>query len=143
MGWFNIFGLAAVAVILIPNIICALVYKGAFENRGISRVLLVLEGIGRYACMAFCVFNVPCTYWGFWFPEAFSVYLIAGGALLVFYLLGWLLFFLRGGGMHVWLSVTPALFFLFCGVMLLSVPLIAAAILFGITHITISVRNAK
>lgn len=143
MGWFNVFGLVAVTVILIPNIICAIVNKGAFENGNVSRPLLILEGIGRYGCMAFCVFNVPYTYLGFWFPEALSVYLIAGGALLVLYCLGWVLYFGRGGGMALWLSVVPTAFFLFCGGMLLSAPLLLSAVLFGIAHITISVRNTK
>lgn len=32
MGWFNYYGLVAVAVILIPNIICAITDKNAYEN---------------------------------------------------------------------------------------------------------------
>ena len=143
MGWFNYYGLIGVVIILIPNIVCALTCKESFENRNIHRAVLLLEQIGRYGCMAFCVFNIPYTFYGFWFPQAQAVYLIVGGACLVFYCLGWLLFFLRGGGMQVWLSVTPTVFFFFCGVMLLSVPLIASALLFGAAHITTSIRNSK
>ncbi len=32
MGWFNYYGLIAVAIIMIPNIVSAVVDKGAFEN---------------------------------------------------------------------------------------------------------------
>ena len=141
MGLFNAYGLIAVVIILIPNIICAIKYKDAFENRNIPRAVLVLEQLGRYGCMVFSVLNIPYTYFGFWFGGALFVYLIAGGICLVFYCLGWVLFFARGGGMEVWLSVTPTVFFVFCGVMLLSVPLIVSALLFGIAHIFISVRN--
>ena len=143
MGWFNVCGLIAIVIILIPNIICAVAKKAAFENKNIPRALLILEGIGRYGCMMFCVFNIPYTYWGFWFDGALFVYLIAGGGLLVLYCIGWVLFFAKGGGMELWLSVVPTIFFFFCGVMLLSVPLIVSAVLFGIAHITISLRNTK
>ena len=59
MGWFNYYGLAIVAIILIPNIISAVVDKGSFENKFSNKTVLVLEQTGRYGCMAFTVFNIP------------------------------------------------------------------------------------
>ncbi len=67
MGWFNYYGLIAVAIILIPNIISAAVDKSAFENRYNKKTILALEQIGRYGCIAFMIFNIPYTYFDFWF----------------------------------------------------------------------------
>lgn len=144
MGWFNYYGLIAVAIIMIPNIFCAILDKGAFENKCSNKILLVPEQIGRYGCMAFIVFNVPYTYFGFWFDGALTVYLSVGGALLFFYLLGWVLFWKQKSTVKMlWLSITPALLFVFCGVILLSVPLIVFAVVFGIGHISISYQNRE
>ena len=144
MGWFNYYGLVAVAIILIPNIISAIVDKSAFENKFNNKAMLVLEQIGRYGCIAFMVFNIPYTYFDFWFDNALLVYLIANGILLVLYILGWIVFRKRQNtAKALWLSVTPTVLFLFSGIILLSVPLICFGVIFGIAHITISYKNSK
>ncbi|MDE6059787.1 MAG: hypothetical protein K2G44_07100 [Clostridia bacterium] len=142
MSWFNYYGLIAVAIILIPNIISALVDKGAFENKYTNKAILALEQIGRYGCMVFMTFNIPYTYFNFWFDHALMVYLIVNGVLLLLYVLGWILF--RKGRNTIkmlWLSIIPTVLFLFSGIMLLSIPLIVLAVIFGIGHITVSYMN--
>ena len=144
MSWFNYYGLIAVVIILIPNIICAITDKTAYENSFNNRFFIISEQIGRYGCMAFMVFNIPYTYFNFWFGCALYVYLAVNGALLVFYCLGWIIFRKsRGVAKAVWLSVTPSAIFLFSGIMLTSVLLIACAVIFSVAHITISVKNAQ
>lgn len=66
MSWFNYYGLIAVAIILIPNIICAIVDKGAFENKYGNKVILLSEQIGRYGCMGlwFLIFPTPTSIFG-------------------------------------------------------------------------------
>lgn len=144
MGWFNYCGLAIVAVILVPNIISAIIDKGAFENRYNNKAMLVLEQIGRYGCMTFMVFDIPYTYFNFWFDCALTVYLTVNGALLVLYLSGWIIF--RKGQSAVkmlWLSIVPTALFVFSGIMLLSIPLIIFAVIFGMGHITVSYKNRQ
>ncbi|MCH5161595.1 MAG: hypothetical protein J1G04_06150 [Clostridiales bacterium] len=142
MSWFNYYGLIAVAIILIPNIISAVVDKSTFENKYDNKPILVSEQIGRYGCMAFTVFNIPYTYFNFWFSHALSVYLIVNGTLLVLYLLGWIVFRKgRNAVKMLYLSITPTVIFLFGGIMLLSVPLIISSVIFGIGHIAISYKN--
>ena len=144
MSWFNYYGLIAVAIILIPNIISAVVDKSAFINNYNNKSLLVLEQIGRYGCMAFMVFNIPYTYFNFWFNHALLVYLIVNGILLILYILGWIVF--RKGRNIIkmlWLSIIPTLLFLFSGIILLSIPLILFTVCFGIGHITISYKNRQ
>ena len=144
MGWFNYYGLIAVAIILIPNIISAVTDKNLYLSAHICRPIAVSEQIGRYGCMAFMVFNIPYTYFNFWFDSALLTYLIVNGILLLLYLFGWVVF---GKGRStikmLWLSITPTLLFLFSGVMLLSIPLIVFAVIFGIGHITISYTNRE
>ncbi len=142
MGWFNYYGLIAVAIILVPNIISAVVDKSTFENKYNSKAMLILEQIGRYGCMAFMIFNIPYTYFDFWFTHALIVYLAINGVLIALYILGWIVF--RKGRNTVkmlWLSIIPTTLFLFSGVMLLSIPLIILAVIFGIGHITVSYMN--
>ena len=92
--------------------------------------------------MAFMVFNVPYMYFGFWYDNALAVYLIVGGCLLLFYYLGWIIYRKSTCTIKmIWLSVTPTVLFLFCGIMIASIPLIISAILFGIGHIAVSYNN--
>lgn len=144
MSWFNYYGLIAVAVIMIPNIISAVVDKGAFENKFDNKIILVLEQVGRYGCMAFMIFNIPYTYFDLWFDYALVVYLSANGALLALYLLGWIIYRKgRGKAKMLWLSITPTLIFVFSGIMLLSIPLMIFSVIFGIGRITISYKNIE
>ena len=144
MGWFNYYGLIAVAIIMIPNIISAVLDKGTFENQFNNKVILVLEQIGRYGCMTFMIFNIPYTYFDFWFDSALIVYLSVNGAMLALYLLGWILYRKgRGRAKMLWLSITPTLIFLFSSIMVLSIPLILCSIILGIGHITISYKNIE
>ncbi len=43
MSWFNYYGLIAVAIILIPNLIIAIVDKGSFANRYNNKAIIALE----------------------------------------------------------------------------------------------------
>ncbi len=143
MGWLNYYGLIAVAILMIPNIIDAVCEKGAFENKYRNTIILLFEQIGRYGCMAFMIFNLPYTF-GFWFGSALVVYLSGNGALLALYLWGWIVFRKdRGRAKMLWLSITPTALFLFSGITVLSIPLMLCSILFGIGHITISYKNIE
>ncbi len=144
MSWFNYYGLIAVILILIPNIILQIVNKGAFNNNFNNKPLQILEQIGRYGCMLFMVFNIPYTYFGFWFDNALLFYLTIGGVIIVIYYLGWIIFHKNNClAKNLWLSITPTLLFLYCGIMVSSIPLIIFAVLFGICHITISCKNSN
>ena len=144
MGWFNYYGLIAIAIILAPNSISAVIDKSAFENKCNNKFLNIAEQIGRYGCMAFMIFNIPYTYFNFWFENALYVYLIVNGVLLALYILGWILFFKgRKTIKMLWLSIVPTIIFLFSGIILLSVPLILFSIVFGVGHIAISYSNRE
>ena len=143
MEWFNVYGLITVAVLMIPNIICAVSAKSSFENAYHNKAVEITEQIGRFSCFGLMIFNVPFTYFGFWFDGALRVYLITNGILVLLYLSGWVIFRKKQCVLKaLWLSVIPTMIFLFSGVIVSSVPLVVAALAFGIGHITISVKNS-
>ena len=143
MSWFNYYGLAIIAVIMVPNIIFAIMRKDKFTNRYHNKAVEVLEQVGRYACLVFMVFNVPYTYFNFWFDNALAVYLCVNGALCIAYVVLWIVCWNKDGKLKALsLSIVPTVIFLFSGVTLASIPLIAFSILFGINHILLSYKNA-
>ena len=143
MGWFNYYGLAIVAVIMIPNIAFAATHRDGFLNAYHNKAAEVLEQIGRYACLFFMVFQIPYTYFDFWFEHALAVYLGINGAFLAAYLIFWIVCWHKKGKLKALsLSILPSLIFLFSGAMLLSVPLLVFAVLFAVNHILISYKNA-
>ena len=142
MRWFNYYGLIIVAAIMLPNIIVAIVDKSSFKNSFNNRAILVVEQIGRYCSMAFLIFNIPYTFCGFWFDDALTVYIVVAACLLLFYYMGWIFYRKKMClAKMIWLSVTPTVLFLFCAVMIGSIPLTVSAIIFGVGHITVSCKN--
>lgn len=143
MSWFNGYGLVFMAVILIPNIVFAVRCKDGFDNAWKNKCVEVLEQIGRFGCFIFMVFNIPGTWFGFWFRGALVTYVVVDAVLLAAYCLIWIVCFRRSSVFRALaLSVIPSTLFLFSGVMLRSVLLLVAAVLFAPCHILLSYKNA-
>ena len=143
MGWFNYYGLVFVVIIMIPNIVFAIKCKDGFSSAYKNRAVIVLEQIGRYACLALMIFNIPYTYFDFWFDSALTVYLTVNGLLLLAYLIFWFVCWKQNGKLKALsLSILPSLIFLFSGIVLANIPLIAFAVLFAVNHILLSYKNA-
>jgi len=142
MGWFNYYGLAVMAVIMIPNIIYAVKHKNGeitYRNKAVE----IMEQIGRYGCFALMIFNIPYTYFNFWFDKALVVYLSVNGILCLAYLVFWIICWKRNDKLKALsLSIIPSSIFLFSGVVLANIPLIAFAIIFAVNHILISYKNS-
>lgn len=146
MDWFNLYGAIFIVIVLIPNLFAAFYEANGASDLWKNKAVEAIEWIGRVGSMIFMAFNVPGTYCGFWFDGGLIVYLVGGGILLLLllYCSGWVLFWKKHGmARAIALSVIPTILFLFCGIMLLSALLIGAAVLFGIGHIAISVKNEK
>ena len=144
MGWFNIFGLVFIVVIMIPNIVFAIKCKEAFENKWSNKVVELLEQIGRIGCFGFMIFNVPGTWFGWWSDEAFAIYLIVDSLLIVLYCIIWVICWKKNNVFRALaLSIIPAVVFMFSAVMSRSILLIIASMLFAPTHIMISYKNVK
>jgi len=64
VNWINSFGLTIVTLMLVPNIIYA--YRNNnIENKCNSRIINILEQIGRYGSMLLMVFNIEFFEFGF------------------------------------------------------------------------------
>ena len=138
MSWFNYIGLIIIAVIMIPNVVFAMTNKDGFENKYKNKSVETLEQIGRFACFILMIFNIPYTYFGFWFEYGKLTYVIVNSALVAGYIIGWVVFWHKDGmAKSVLLSV------LLSGVTLSNIPLIAFSLVFAPCHILISVKNAK
>ena len=143
MSWFNYYGLIFIAIIMIPNIIFAIKEKDGFANKFNNKVVGILEQTGRYACLAFMVFNIPYTYFNFWFGYALTVYLVVNSVLCLIYLIFWVVLWDKGGKLKALsLSVIPSVIFLFSGIVVANIPLIVFAVLFGVNHILLSYKNS-
>ena len=144
MEWFNAFGLAFIAVIMIPNIIFAVNCKEGFENRWKNKAIEIIEQIGRFGFFCFMIFNVQGTWFGWWSDEAFTVYLIIDTLLIILYYVIWAIYWKKISVFRALaLSVIPSVVFLFSGVMSRSILLILSSVLFAPSHILISYKNAK
>ena len=144
MNWFNYIGLAIIAIIMVPNIIFAIKCNDKFKNLYTNKIVEVLEQIGRFGCLAFMIFNIPYTYFNFWFKHALWVYIGVNGGLCLVYIISWIAFKdLDSISRALSLSITPSLIFLFSGIMLANIPLIVFAVIFSINHILLSYKNTK
>lgn len=143
MNWFNYYGLAIIVIIMIPNIIFAVKQKDGYKNIYKNRVVEILEQIGRYACLILMIFNIPYTYFNFWFGNALVVYLSINSSLCLAYVVFWGASYKKKGKFKALsLSIIPSFIFLFSGIMLANIPLIVFALLFGVNHIMLSYKNA-
>lgn len=143
MSWFNIYGFAAILLIMVPNVLFAVKNKDGFANKPCAKYVEVIEQIGRFGCFGFMIFNIPYTYFGWWFNGAFTVYIVALFGFTAVYCAIWAVFFKKNCLFRALaLSIIPSVIFIFCGITILSVPLIIAAVLFAPSHIYISYINA-
>lgn len=143
MEWFNYYGLIIIAIIMIPNIIFAIKNKDGFANKYQNKAVEILEQVGRYACIVLMIFNVPYTYFNFWFDYALAVYLSVNGILCLAYLVFWLICRNENNKLKALsLSIIPSVVFLFSGVVLANIPLVAFAVLFAVNHILLSYKNS-
>ena len=142
MGFFNIYGFIIVGVFMIPNIIYMIKNKDGFNNSWRNKTVEMLEQIGRFGCIALMIINIPLTWFGFWFNSALTVYLTVNICLTTAYCTIWIVLFNTNSMFRALaLSILPSVIFLFSGIMIASIPLIIAAIIFAPCHILISYKN--
>lgn len=112
--WFNYYGLIFVAVILIPNVIFAIKCKDGFENKWKNKAVETAEQIGRFGSFIFMIFNIPKTYFGFWFDGGFIAYIVVESLLAAAYCAIWAICFKKPSVFRALsLSIIPSVMFLF------------------------------
>ncbi|MCM1305793.1 MAG: hypothetical protein NC037_02440 [Bacteroides sp.] len=144
MSWFNYYGLAIMAIIMIPNIVYAIKHKDDETEAFGNRAVVIMEQIGRYGCFVFMIFNIPYTFFDFWFDHALIAYLSVNGGLCLAYIIIWIVCWNKNGKFKALsLSILPSCVFLFSGIALANIPLIVFSVLFAVNHILISYKNAR
>ena len=144
MNWFNIYGLIFIVIIMIPNIIFALKCKEGFVNKYNNKFVEFFEQIGRFGSFIFMIFNIPKTYFGFYFNNGLMLYLIVDSILVTLYCLIWAICFKKPSVFRALsLSIIPSILFLYSGMMIRSILLIIFSLIFAPCHILISYKNAK
>ena len=139
MYWFNYFGAAVIAALLIPNVIYGIKYKDGFKTGYANKVLEPLENVARFGTMfcMICVFEN----WDFDFVGGDAVYLSVCAVLCLLYYIFWIVclkYKQKKKLRALSLSIIPSIIFLFSSVALLYIPLIVFAVLFSILHIYLS-----
>lgn len=143
MQWFDLCGFVTVVLIMIPTILNGIFHRETFKNRWHSRLVETIEQIGRFGCLAFAVFHVPVICRAYPLKWAGTVMAAMNGGFLILYYCFWFLFRGKNSVIKAWiLSVIPTVMFLIDGVLLGDIPLLVMSVLFGIGHITLSVKNA-
>lgn len=142
MGWFNIYGLIIMAVIMIPNIIASLKFKDMYENKYDNKAIIMLEQIGRFSSFALMIINIPYLCLGYFVDFGETLYILVNSVLCFLYCLCWAVFWNKSGIFRsLALSILPSVMFIFSGIITLNIPLIIASIIFAFCHITISYKN--
>lgn len=144
MGWFNSIGLIVICLILIPNIVFAVKNKDGFENVYHNKVAETFEQIGRFGSFSLMIFNIPYTYFGFFFTNGLTVYITVDALLTFAYIIIWCVCFNKYFKFRAYaLSIIPSILFIFSGFMILNIPLLLFSVIFAIFHIMLSVKNVK
>ena len=143
MSWFNYYGLIIMVLIMMPNIIYALKHENGAPTSLQNKAIMIVEQIGRFGCLVLMIFNIPYTYFNFWFDNALIVYLSINGALCLIYLLFWIICWKNNSKLKALsLSIIPSCMFLLSGIILANIPLIVFAVVFAVSHIFISYKNS-
>lgn len=143
MEWINFFGLIIMIIIMIPNIIFAWRCKDGFDNKWKNKTLETFEQIGRFGCFGLMIFHVPGICLGFASHLDFVIYMIVDSFLVFLYCLIWILYFHKKSVFRALaLSIIPSLLFLVSGIFNRCLLLIVMAIIFSVSHIILSYKNA-
>lgn len=143
MGWINIHGLLIIILLLLPNIIYACYFKNV-ENKCESRVINLMEQIGRFGSMFLMVFNIGIAEFGFASAVSFFVYLAANAVLMLAYWLFWMLYFNKQNYFYsMMLAILPSGMFLLSGILLRHILLVLTGAIFTFAHIYVTVQNAR
>ena len=141
MGWFNIYGMVYIILLLIPNIIYAVKNKEA-SNKCTNKFMNMLEQVGRYGCMFFMMIHVGFGGIGFKSVSFLFIYFIVNFILMLAYWIIWMFYFIKPGAKkQLLLAILPTIIFITSGITMSHYLLLATGILFGVGHIYVTIQN--
>ena len=137
-GIINLANALILVGILIPNVMYAL--RGGQDVQSAHRIVTFLEQLSRYASMALMI--LPLGVWKFGFPNvvALLLYLAGNGLLLTAYWVAWGIYFKKATfPAATVLAAVPVGIFLLTAICLRHWLLAVSALLFGWSHISVTV----
>ena len=142
-NFINGLGAAIVGIMLLPNLIYAVRFPGSGSGAQ-SRMMNILEQIGRYGSIALMILPIGVGEFGFPGVAELLVYIFGNGALLLSYLIIWAFYFKRPSpGKAMALAVIPVGLFLLSGIALRHWLLVGCASVFGVGHIYITGKSSQ
>lgn len=142
-NWINLFGLITIVLILVPNIIYTIKFRGKEIKCNCCRSMYILEQIGRYGSMFLMVFNIGIAEFGFASERHFVAYLIANATLILAYFIVYALYFKQQTNRKsIALAIIPSCLFLIDGILLRHFLLVSFAIVFALAHICITRKDS-
>ena len=142
-GWINVFGAVIVILMLIPNTVYAIKFRGE-KNLCANRFMNAVEQVGRCACIV--LMWLPLLLWEFAFASVFEMLLyMAGNALLLtaYFILFAIYMKRKTKGLALALAIIPACIFLLSGILLRHWLLVGFAAVFAVGHIYVTYENAQ
>lgn len=143
--WFNPFGLFFILMMLLPNILYAVRFRRDAKRlkECENRFMVCMEQIGRYLSMFLMIFDIGMLEYGFFSFDTITVYLIVNLLLLTAYSVIWIAYFLgQTFQKSMLLAIIPTAMFLFSGIIMRHVLLIASAVIFGVGHIYVTYQKS-
>lgn len=140
-GPINLAGGILVVLMLVPNILYALKHPGA-GNQCTSKVMGLLEQVGRYGSMVLMILPLGVGKFGFPSLADLLLWLFGNGTLLLLYWGCWIRYLCRPGRkLAIALAVIPACIFVLSGLTLQHWLLVGAGAVFAIGHIYVTLQN--
>lgn len=142
-GWISLINMAAVAYLILINVLAAV--KGLSDSfKSKHSAVNIFEQIGRYGCIVLMIFPIFCRGLKFGFASVAEMLTWACITVLfpVIYTILWLKKARGGAGVLYALAIVPAVLFLLNGILLRHPVLIAASLVFGVFHFCIVRENA-
>ncbi len=143
LNLINIIEVAVVWALLFPHLIYAS-KSGEGVRSCDSKVLNIIEQIGRYASMLLMVLPLGLPKFGFPSNESMVLYFAVNAVLLAAYIICWVIYFKkRDFTFALLVAVLEAAVFFNCGLMLEHWFLVGSSILFAVGTVLVNLKRNK
>ena len=143
LGTISIFNIIIVAILLLPAVVFVFRTRH-FRKHTSNKVMLILEFIGRIACVVLMIFPFPEKEFGFPAVEYLLAYMLINGLGIVIYIALCASFLKKPKAVKgLALAVIPPVLFVACGITLKHYLLVFAAVVYAIGHIYRTLADSK
>ena len=143
LNLINFIEAAILWILLIPELLFS-IHHPPKDNQPKNKIISIIEQIGRYSSMVLMILPLGIMEFGFKAPEEMIIYFAANGALLLVYIIVFLLFSKKQSlAKAMILALIRITVFALCGFLLRHWLLVASAAIFAIGHLFITAKTYK